>query len=263
MESSRISSIPKLVKIGLWGLFLGLLLTWLSNLFLFSDLRIRGAAYPIYGRDFKTVAYEIGTLRMSVTEVVLLSVGALFVASSFVIFLYKADSLVLRKNIAGFATGVSLLLVSIPVLQLWEPITDLSVHPPSGPIAISLILSIGGAIIVIVYIFKTGMFLRNSVIPPRTRAVMYIIMSVGVIAGCFFLLIGTAGFHHYGTFAVGRGMLILSPSLFLLALVIGAIAYAKDREQVLEMETIREVRKNMKLRKLEEQRYMNDTPSLV
>ncbi len=256
MTRIRLHNLPIPLKVAFVGLIVGLIFTWLANLFMFSESRIHAGAYPILARDYKSITYDIGTMPLSLAQIVLLGIGVCLVMASFAVFLYYAKEKETKKDICGFILGTCLLLLALPILQLWTPMSNKSVQPPSGPIAINLILSIAGAIIVIVYIFKTELFLRHSIIPAKTRVAMFIVMSMGVLSGSFFFTLGASAYIHFGTFYFGRSMMILSPILCLIAFIIGAISYARDRGQLLEMENNREVRKCRKLRKLEEQAQM-------
>lgn len=255
MTDNKFQGLPRALKLAFVGLVLGLLLTWFSYIFVFSNSNVHDAAYPIFGRGFKTIAYLIGTIRMSLVEIVLLSMGAVLVSCSFIVFWLHTRNTERGSDILGLFSGIVFLLLSLPILQFWGPVPDAQ-SPPVGPVAVSLILSIAGSIIVVIYMWKTELFLRDKIIQSRVRLSIYIITSLGVFTGSSFFVLGSSAFLYFGNFNVGRGILILSPCLFLLASIIGAIAYARDREELLDMENSREERKSRKIQNLQDNRSM-------
>lgn len=262
MTSARPKNIPLAVKIALFGLVAGFRLTGLANLFIFSDTRIQAVVGPLLGRGFKQVSYEIGTMSLPLPETVLLIAGGIIVLVSYSVCIYCAEERKIRLDIFGFLCGSALSLAALPILHIWEPQPDKSIPPPDGPIAIHLILAVGAAIVIIVHVFKTGLFLQNFGIPRRTKVVIYYIVSIAVILDSSFFVIGVASFLHCGSFKIARATSIVSPGMCLVAMILGAISFARDKGEILDMETNREVRKTIMQRKQEEFGCHNHAPVL-
>jgi hypothetical protein len=74
-------------------------------------------------------------------------------------------------------------------------------------------------------------------------------MGLGLFMGTFSSLFGSISFIKYGDYRVGITFLACSVVLFLAGLIIGLVAYAKQRRHIWELETIIEKRTDILQRK--------------
>lgn len=151
-----------------------------------------------------------------------------------------------RECIIGLFIGTILLLSSFPILHIWSINSENNI---SGPMCVSLILSITGLFVVIIYIVRMPSIYENVINNKPYWLWMNIIMGFGLFMGTFSFLFGSISFIKYGDFRVGTTFLACSVVLFLAGFILGLVAYAKQRRHIWELETIIEKRTDILQRK--------------
>jgi len=233
---------------------------------------------------FKKIAFLIAQVPLGVAEKVLLILGGFIVSIGFIFLIVSVarkkmaevggrqqhslnfdDNICYtnyldnksRECILGVFIGTIIMLISFPVWHIWSINSESNF---SGPMAISLILSITGFLVVVIYIIRMPSIREDIINNKNYWILMNIIIGLGIFMGTFASLFGSISFVKFGDYRVGLTFLICSVVLVLAGFIIGLVAYAKQRRHIWELETIIEKRKDILQRK--RRNMMNASPEV-
>jgi uncharacterized membrane protein len=228
---------------------------------------------------FKKIAFLIAQVPLGIAEKVLLIMGGLIVIIGYIFLVVsitpkkfvnvsnefdtestgciKYLDIKSRECIFGLFMGTIFLLISFPILHIWSIYSENNI---SGPMGISLILSITGLLVVIIYMIRMPS-IRDDIINNKLYWIwMNIVIGVGIFMGTFSSLFGSLSFVKYGDYRVGLTFLICSVVLVLAGFIIGLVGYAKQRRHIWELETIIGKRTDILQRK--RTKMMNASPNV-
>ena len=211
--------------LGLSGVVSGLSFSWIAYFYHFSDIT---DISPELG--FKEIAFYLGTLPFTPVVYALLSISSALLLIGFILVFLPSDK-AKRHDLLGFLFGIFFLLFAIPLITIWGCALGFGAN---GAVGFGMMFSISGGIITSVYIYKTSFFVKG--LPKKSRLAADTVIALGFVTGSQFLYVGARGYQSLGNFSVGRGLLILSPCFYVMGVLTGAIAFARDRVELLDIE---------------------------